>query len=134
MPNLSTLLLTNNKIASFADIDSLAKCHQLTLLVLRENPITMLPNYRLYVIYKVPSLKCLDYVKVKKAEREAAQAFFASNEGKQVLEVVHATATSRAAAPAALTDAQRAEIRAAIAAATTKEEMDRIEKQLKVLL
>lgn len=92
----------------------------------------MLPHYRLYVIYKIPSLKCLDYAKVRRAEREAANAFFTSVEGQNLLENIQTTATARAAAPAVLSDAQRAEIRAAIEAATTKEEMDRIEKQLKV--
>ena len=40
IPNLSTLVLTANNFTELADLDVLATFHQLTHLVLLENPVT----------------------------------------------------------------------------------------------
>lgn len=148
-PNMDTLVLTNNKIASLSEIDNIASFGKLQLLSLLENPVCILPKYRLYVIHKIPSLKCLDFQKVRRSEREEAAKFFKSSAGKQFLQQLTPSLVSSfsgasneaassspspatSAAPALLTEAQKAEVRAAIQNATTKEEIDRIERQLRV--
>lgn len=61
-PRLESLVLTNNRVASFAEIDHLPKT--LVRLSLADNVVANLPNYRLYVVWKLPSLKVLDFQKV----------------------------------------------------------------------
>jgi U2 small nuclear ribonucleoprotein A' len=65
LPNLDTLILTNNKINNLSDIDPLAELHSLQRLSLLDNIVTKKQHYRLYVIHILPKLKVLDFRKVK---------------------------------------------------------------------
>ena len=47
--------------------------------------MTNLPNYRAYVIFRMPSLRTLDFQKVTKKEKEAAKKLFEGASGKQLL-------------------------------------------------
>ncbi|KAM0280890.1 hypothetical protein ACHAQH_003779 [Verticillium albo-atrum] len=76
IPNLRHLVLASNQIAELADLDVLAKFALLTHLVLIENPVTKKENYRYWVLWRCPSVRFLDYVKVKDAERQQAVALF----------------------------------------------------------
>ena len=71
-PFLTNLVLTNNKISDFKQIDNIASCKSLEKLYLVDNVVTKMKNYRLYVIYKIPTLRILDYQRVTKKEREEA--------------------------------------------------------------
>ena len=71
-PLLSNLVLTNNKISDFKQIDNIASCKSLEKLYLVDNMVTKLKNYRLYVIYKIPTLRILDFQRLTKKEREEA--------------------------------------------------------------
>ena len=71
-PFLTNLVLTNNKISDFQQIDNIASCKSLQKLYLVDNVVTKLKIYRLYVIYKIPTLRILDYQRVTKKEREEA--------------------------------------------------------------
>jgi U2 small nuclear ribonucleoprotein A' len=62
---LESLVLTNNKIASLSELDHLAGLKRLTSLSLLDNPVARQQHYRAYVIHRVPSLKVLDFSKVK---------------------------------------------------------------------
>lgn len=136
LSSLNTLILTNNRIVSLAEIDNIAKLKQLQVLSLLDNPVISRPNYRLYTIFKIPTLKVLDFQKVKKKEREEASAFFASDVGKAYMTAIAQESrnnNSNGTRPVMmLTDEQKALVKAAIEAATTKDDIDRIEKQLKV--
>jgi U2 small nuclear ribonucleoprotein A' len=137
LSNLSTLVLTNNRITNLSEIDNLASLTQLELLSLMDNPLTNHVHYRLYVIHKIPSLKCLDFQKVTREEREQSRRLFASQEGADVLsamerEKTNEVPTTETVTPATFSDKQREYIRAAIEATQTKEEMNRIEHQLRV--
>jgi U2 small nuclear ribonucleoprotein A' len=59
-----------------ADIQPLSNCKSLTHLTLLENPIQNKPHYRLWVIWAIPSVRFLDYAKVKLDEREKAAELF----------------------------------------------------------
>ena len=65
LPKLHTLVLTNNRIVNLVEIDPLASIPKLQYLSLLDNNITKKPNYRLYVINKLKSLRVLDFKKVK---------------------------------------------------------------------
>lgn len=137
LSNLTTLILTNNRLASLSEVDNLASLTNLELLSLMDNPLTNHAHYRLYVIHKIPSLKCLDFQKVTRTEREQSQRLFASNEGVQVLSAMEHEKSNNLAMDTptttpTFTEKQREYIRSAIEAAQTKEEMDRIEHQLRV--
>jgi len=78
IPNLERLILTNNCIQELHDLDRLAGLKNLTTISLLNNPVTKKENYRLYVIHKLPTLKVLDFNKVKRQEREQAACLYAS--------------------------------------------------------
>lgn len=65
LPKLHTLVLTNNRLTNLVEIDPLASLPKLQFLSLLDNLITKKPNYRLYVIHKLKSLRVLDFKKVK---------------------------------------------------------------------
>jgi len=140
LSNITTLVLNNNRIANLSEIDHLATLTKLELLSLQDNPVTEREHYRLYVIHKIPSLKMLDFQKVKQHERASAKALFITSEGIGYIAGVteegrHINAQKEAAESNGnknqLTPEQKAEISRAIEMATTKEEMDLIEKQLR---
>lgn len=76
LPNLENIFLMNNKIADLQEVVKLSACRKLQRLTLTNNLVTELPNYRLFVIAKIPSLRILDLQKVSASERAAALAMF----------------------------------------------------------
>lgn len=70
VPNLSNLVLTDNRIRCFREVANIATgCPKLEFLTLVGNPVMRRQHYRLYTISKIPSLKVLDFIKVKEKER-----------------------------------------------------------------
>jgi U2 small nuclear ribonucleoprotein A' len=65
LPNLETLVLTGNLIQELADLDPLASIKSLRTLSLLHNPVTTRQHYRLYVAFKLPQLRLLDFRKIK---------------------------------------------------------------------
>ena len=90
LPLLEHLVLTNNRIANLSDLDALAAFPSLSTLSLVDNIVTRRPNYRPYVIHKVPQLKALDFRKIKPKEREAAAQLFATEAGQKIITAVSA--------------------------------------------
>jgi U2 small nuclear ribonucleoprotein A' len=94
IPNLTTLVLTQNRIAELSDLDALSGFKRLTHLTLLENPVTSkevsvsdlsrvhlliavwIQNYRSWIISRCPSVRFLDFHKVKDAERKKAEQLF----------------------------------------------------------
>lgn len=62
----------NNKISDLQEVYKLGTCPKLQRLVLVNNIVTELPNYRINVIARIPSLRILDFDKVTKFERKEA--------------------------------------------------------------
>lgn len=81
VPNLHTIILTNNLINELGDLEPLTKLKKLTHLSLLDNPVAKKQHYRLYVIYKFPQLRVLDFNKVKLAEKNQAIALFSEENG-----------------------------------------------------
>jgi hypothetical protein len=65
LPNLETLVLTNNMVGELVEIDNLQNLANLRVLSLLFNPVSTKEHYRAYTIYKLPQLKLLDFRKIK---------------------------------------------------------------------
>jgi U2 small nuclear ribonucleoprotein A' len=79
VPNLTTLVLSNNSIATLADLnlDELALLTSLHTFALAGNPIIAAePGLRSLLIHKIPSLGFIDFERVTKADRVAAVAAY----------------------------------------------------------
>lgn len=127
--HLEHLILTNNRIANLSDLDALAGFPALSTLSLVDNVVTRRQNYRAYVIHKVPQLKALDFRKIKPKERAAAKELFASEAGKKIITAVSAAGQeTKKVIQAGPSEEEKAAFAAAIQAATTPEEFDKLER------
>lgn len=84
LPNLESLILTNNSLQELGDLDNLASIKTLQYLSLLRNPVTTKKHYRLYIISKLPNLRLLDFQKVRLKEKEAAAKMFKGKKGQQL--------------------------------------------------
>ncbi|GLI72754.1 U2 snRNP complex subunit [Penicillium ochrochloron] len=145
IPSLTTLVLTSNNLSELADVESLRSLHKLTHLVLLENPITRKENYRYWIIWLAPSVRFLDYQKVKDVERKQAKELFGTVEQPSALaskimgiksrafDASSAAATTGQADKAIrvkLTDAERKRVEKMIREAKSLQEITRLEKEL----
>ncbi|WVN88009.1 uncharacterized protein L203_103207 [Cryptococcus depauperatus CBS 7841] len=75
IPNLVTLVLTNNAITSLAALSPLADLIALRHLCLRGNPVTHQEHYKDFVVWKMAkgNLHTLDFERIKDATREKAR-------------------------------------------------------------
>ena len=64
LPNLESLILTNNMIEQLADLKPLLDLSHLTELSLINNPVAELDHYRLYLVHCLPRLRILDFRRV----------------------------------------------------------------------
>ena len=132
LPKLETLVLTNNRLSTLAELEPLAHLPTITSLALVDNPVSKLKDYRAFVIALLPRLKVLDYKRVKLAEREEAEGTFRRSrrakrgDGDEVL----AAEQTGGAARAAPTEEQIAQIRQAILTASSLEEVQKLESAL----
>ncbi|KAJ3375357.1 hypothetical protein GGF31_004475 [Allomyces arbusculus] len=76
LPNLHTMILSHNQITELGDLDALTAFPSLVRLSLVGNPVTRKSNYRLYVIHRAPTVRVLDFAKVRDVERKAARDLF----------------------------------------------------------
>lgn len=82
LPALKSLVLTGNRVGRLDEVKKIGEnCPQLEFLSLIGNPVTRRQHYRLYAINKIPSLKVLDFSKVKEDERDRAKRLAASAAG-----------------------------------------------------
>eukprot|EP00484_Ammonia_sp_Unknown_P001194 CAMPEP_0197023288 /NCGR_PEP_ID=MMETSP1384-20130603/4027_1 /TAXON_ID=29189 /ORGANISM="Ammonia sp." /LENGTH=253 /DNA_ID=CAMNT_0042451483 /DNA_START=16 /DNA_END=777 /DNA_ORIENTATION=+ len=147
LPNLDSLMLTNNKIERLSQLDALAEFENLTRLNLIGNPVCKQDGYRLYVIARCAKLKHLDFRKITPAERSQAQQLWAhklnKSKAKDIASTNSKTKTSKTKhAPKSatkqqqeldmkLTPQQLLIIKKAVDSAKTHEEFERLEQILK---
>ncbi|KAK4175329.1 leucine-rich repeat-domain-containing protein [Triangularia setosa] len=79
-PNLKNLNLTENDLRELGDLDVLGRWRGLVHLCLGGNPVVKKEHYRYWVLWRCPSVRFLDYQKVKEVEREKARELFGSAE------------------------------------------------------
>ncbi|CAH1112770.1 unnamed protein product [Psylliodes chrysocephalus] len=138
IPNLETLVLTGNQMEELGDIEPLSTLEKLTSLSLMFNPITAKQHYRLYIIFKIPQLKLLDFRKIKLKERDEAKMLFKSKKGKEIQkEIIKKAKTfvpggnvNSVAKSRGLTDDEIKKIREAIKKANSLVEVERLQKIL----
>lgn len=141
--HITSITLFNNNIyqfqKSFKD-----KFPKLETLILLGNPITEMENYRYFIIWLIPSLKVLDFKKVKQAERKTSEDMFGTNrdefnslaqqmfknenteiklDGKSDRQVKNFVKK--------MTDEERQQLLKKLETATSIEEIERIENDLK---
>lgn len=117
-PNLENLVLIGNRLTDLTEIDNLSYSRNLTRVYLMENKVTQDPNYRFYVIHRLPNLKVLDFQRVKQEERDHAESLFGKLNLQSAKEIF------------AKMD-KNAKIKLAIEKAKTVEEISRLEILLK---
>ncbi|KAL2260756.1 hypothetical protein VTK26DRAFT_5148 [Humicola hyalothermophila] len=146
IPNLRNLVLTSNNLAELADLDVLGRFPRLTHLVLMDNPVTKKENYRYWVLWRCPTVRFLDYQKVKDAERQKAKELFGEADAptelaSRIMGIKSKTFDAGAAnGPAGgqtsklsrlkLTDRERKKLQDMIKKANSLEEIIRLEKAL----
>ncbi|OAA40818.1 U2 small nuclear ribonucleoprotein A' [Beauveria brongniartii RCEF 3172] len=144
IPNLRNLVLATNNVAELADLDVLGKMTRLTHLVLVDNPVTKRENYRYWIVWKCPSVRFLDYQKVKEAERERGRELFGTEEEPTALAAkIMGKKTTTFDAPAngdveprsklsriKLTDEEKKRLQDRIKKATSLQEIIALEKEL----
>ncbi|WKX96581.1 hypothetical protein Q1695_012762 [Nippostrongylus brasiliensis] len=138
LPNLKILALTNNNITELGDIDPLANCKKLEYITFIGNPITHKANYRAYIIYKLPSVRVIDFKRVRLAEREEARKTFKGKRGQKAREAIKRSTTAPAETENAelrvtstsLTAEDRAKIQSAIASARSLAEVEYLQSVL----
>ncbi|PLB42180.1 U2 snRNP complex subunit LEA1 [Aspergillus candidus] len=149
LPHLTTLVLTANNLTELADLDPLSGLPKLTHLVLLENPITKKEHYRSWIIWRIPSIRFLDYQKVKDAERAQARELFGESPSQpttlasKIMGIKSRTFdVPSSAAPGAdatqgdkavrvkLTDKERRRVERMIREAKSLAEISRLEKEL----
>lgn len=65
LPNLTTLVLTNNSLAQLGDLEPLKGCRALQFLSLLGNPVREKKYYRDWVIWRCKALRVLDFTRVR---------------------------------------------------------------------
>ncbi|KAL8807914.1 MAG: hypothetical protein Q9182_000380 [Xanthomendoza sp. 2 TL-2023] len=149
IPNLTTLVLTSNNVAELADLDPLRNFTRLTHLTLLENPVTRKEHYRYWMIWRCPTIRFLDYQKIKDVERKTANELFGTVKEPSALaskimgiksrtfDIPGASATvSNGVQPSdknyrvRLTEKEKKRVEALIRNAKSLQEITRLEKEL----
>ncbi|KAI5921558.1 leucine-rich repeat-domain-containing protein [Camillea tinctor] len=154
IPNLMNLQLESNNLTELADLDPLGSFARLTHLVLRDNPVTKKEHYRYWVLWRCPSVRFLDYAKVKDAERQQARELFGATDeptelASKIIGIKSKTFDASLAAGAAsegvggtsgltarmsrikLTDKEKKRLQDMIKRATSLDEITRLETMLR---
>ncbi|XP_063989133.1 probable U2 small nuclear ribonucleoprotein A' [Diachasmimorpha longicaudata] len=134
IPNLETLMLTGNMLQELGDLDPLIPLKNLQNLCLLQNPVSAKPQYRQYLIYRLPHLRLLDFRKIKQKEREAAVEYFRSKTGKDMAREIAKKAKMQALMgipeKPTMSSEERNKIEKAINSASSLEEVKRLSKLL----
>ncbi|KAI0932526.1 hypothetical protein AcW1_000373 [Taiwanofungus camphoratus] len=150
VPNLTTLVLTNNNLAELGDLEPLKDVKGLRYLSLLGNPVREKKWYREWLAWRIPGLRVLDFQRIRDKERQAAKTLFltADNLPTQLATTLSTTVSTHTTKPPIGTDEPRPvvapgkagrlmskeeadKVRAAIAHATSVEEVRRLERNLK---
>jgi U2 small nuclear ribonucleoprotein A' len=142
LPSLEWLILTNNSIQELGDLDSLSKLTNLECLSLLNNPVATKKHYRQYVINKIPTIRLLDFRRVRLSEREEAKRLFKGSKGKELEKQIGVKSNKFTPGEPLGTKGQEItraghtaqdveSIKAAISKAQTLEEIERLNQLLK---
>jgi U2 small nuclear ribonucleoprotein A' len=88
LPELTSLVLSNNRISSLSTLLPIAKLTRLERLSLIDNPVNKQKHYRWFVIHLLGyswNFRYIDFQRITDLERREAREFFESDEGVQLL-------------------------------------------------
>ncbi|GAV30618.1 hypothetical protein PMKS-004132 [Pichia membranifaciens] len=74
--------MTYNEIIHFTDLEELKELPSLRSLYLTGNPVVKNKDYRLWCIWRFPTLQVIDFQRVKDVERNQASSIFDNNPDK----------------------------------------------------
>ncbi|KAF9458359.1 leucine-rich repeat-domain-containing protein [Collybia nuda] len=150
VPNLTTLVLTNNNIAELGDLEPLKELKNLKYISLLGNPVRERKWYREWLAWRIPGLRVLDFQRIRDKERQTAKALFLTAEKlPTALSTTLSTTVSSQSTKAVLTSDEprpaplsgkagrlmskedQEKVRAAIAKATSVEEIRKLERSLR---
>ncbi|XP_010553677.1 PREDICTED: U2 small nuclear ribonucleoprotein A'-like [Tarenaya hassleriana] len=143
LPKLHSLILTNNRLVNLVEIDPLSSIPKLQYLSLLDSNITKKPNYRLYVIHKLKSLRgggrsrgneraeAANLFATKEAEEEVKKVAARTITQEEVQNVSDTSEKQEGPKVVAPTPEQIIAIKAAIVNSQTLEEVARLEQALK---
>ncbi|PPQ62798.1 hypothetical protein CVT24_000492 [Panaeolus cyanescens] len=150
VPNLHTLVLTNNNITELGDLEPLKELKHLTYISLLGNPVREKKWYREWLAFRFPSLRVIDFQRIRDKERTQAKQLFVTSEGlPTALATTISTTVSTHSSKATLTidepklaasnvkagrlmsKEDQEKVKAAIAKATSMEEVRRLERSLR---
>ncbi|KAM6497984.1 Leucine-rich repeat domain containing protein [Amanita muscaria] len=149
-PNLTTIVLTNNNFSELGDLEPLQELKHLTYISLLGNPVREKKWYREWLAWRIPSLRVLDFQRIRDKERAAAKKLFLTPDGlmTQLATTLSTTVSNKSAkstltidepkplpmtgkAGRLMTKEEREKVIAAIANAKSMEEIRRLERQLR---
>ncbi|KAJ7596639.1 leucine-rich repeat-domain-containing protein [Mycena floridula] len=148
-PNLTTLVLTNNNFTELGDLEPLKELRNLKYLTLMGNPVSEKKWYREWLAWRLPALRVLDFQRIRDKERQTGKALFLTAEGlPTALATALSTTVSKQSTKATTMDEPRPaastvkagrlmskedvdKVKAAIAKATTIEEIRTLERRLR---
>ncbi|CAN8073827.1 unnamed protein product [Agarophyton chilense] len=140
LPNLHTLVLTTNRVRTLAQLNlpELSRLSRLRVLCVARNPVASDANFRAMVLRALPALRVLNFTRVTRAERaagevaRAAAAADATRRRRRGRDMGDEGDTEggglKKRARRALSVEQMAAVRAQIEAATSVEQVVRIQK------
>jgi U2 small nuclear ribonucleoprotein A' len=150
VPNLHTLVLTNNNISELGDLEALKELKHLKYISLLGNPVQEKKWYREWLAWRIPGLRVLDFQRIRDKERTQAKALFMTAEGlpTALATTISATVSAHSTTATLTTDEPKAahipgkagrlmskedqeRVKAAIAKATSIEEVRKLERNLR---
>ncbi|KAG9314555.1 L domain-like protein [Chiua virens] len=150
VPNLTTLILTANSFSELGDLEPLKELKNLKYLSLIGNPVREKKWYREWLAWRIPSLRVLDFQRIRDKERQTGKSVFLTAESlptalattisttvskhstKTVVTIDEPKPLPTAGKAGRLMSKKEAEsVKQAIAKATSIEEIRRLERSLK---
>ncbi|KAF8845287.1 L domain-like protein [Paxillus ammoniavirescens] len=151
VPNLTTLVLTGNNFSELGDLEPFKELKNLKYLSLLGNPVREKKWYREWLAWRIPSLRVLDFQRIRDKERQTGKSLFVTAEGlPTALATTISTTVSKHGAkttsvttdePKLALGAEKAgrlmskeeaeRVKQAIAMATSIEDIRRLERSLK---
>ncbi|KAG5654035.1 hypothetical protein H0H81_008051 [Sphagnurus paluster] len=150
LPNLTTLVLTNNNIAELGDLEPLKELKHLKYISLLGNPVREKKWYREWLAWRIPGLRVLDFQRIRDKERQHAKALFltADNLPTALATTISTTVTTQSTKAVLTSDEPKPamqpgkagrlmskedqeKVKAAIAQATSIEDIRKLERSLR---
>lgn len=151
VPNLTTLVLTNNNIIELGDLEPLKDVKSLQYLSLLGNPVSEKKWYREWLAWRVPNLRVLDFQRIRDKvrcntlyinsvssrsmrtqERQAAKALFltADNLPTQLATTIAQTVSTHSSKPPVTTDEPKPATQGKAGRLMSKEEADKVREAI----